>query len=73
MLLQSKNVLTRPWVILEIYTAITHGVPVVALNVQNAFPYSYPEALELLTHFDKEIEIANPGAAQLLQSFGVDP
>ena len=72
-LLQSKNVLTRPWVILEIYTAITHGVPVVALNVQNAFPYSYPEALELLNHFDEEIEIANPGAAQLLMSFGVDP
>ena len=33
-LLQTKSVLTRPWVILELYTAITHDVPIVALNVQ---------------------------------------
>ena len=72
-LLQSKSVLTRPWVILELYTAVTHGVPIVALNVQNSYAYNYGEALAFLTHFDKEIEIANPGAAQLLLSFDVDP
>ena len=33
-LLQTKSVLTRPWVILELYTAITHDVPIVALSVQ---------------------------------------
>jgi hypothetical protein len=72
-LLQSKSVLTRPWVILEIYTAITHGVPVVALNVQNANPYEYGAALDFLYRYDEEIEIGNPRAAQLLLLFGVDP
>ena len=72
-LLQTKNVLTRPWVILELYTAITHGVPLVALKVQNSYPYDYGEALEFLTHFDENIEIANPGAAQMLMGLGADP
>ena len=65
-ILQSKSVLTRPWVILEVYTAITHGVPIVALNVNNSYPYDYGSAINFLSHFDQEIEIANPGAAELL-------
>jgi hypothetical protein len=72
-LLQSKGVLTRPWVILELYTAITQGVPVVALNVQNAFRYDYGMALDFLCHFDREIELANPGAASMLMDHNVDP
>ena len=63
----------RPWVILEVYTAITHDVPIVALNVNNANPYDYGSAMDFLLHFDKEIEIANPGAAELLMKAGVDP
>ena len=35
-LLQSTNVLTRPWVILELYSAVAHGVPIVAMKVNNA-------------------------------------
>ena len=31
----------RPWVILELYTALTNHIPVVALNVNNAFAYDY--------------------------------
>jgi Mrp family chromosome partitioning ATPase len=72
-LLQSKGVLTRPWVILELYTALTNKVPIVALNVANAFPYDYSAAMEFLVHFDEEIDIANPGAAELLVENGVDP
>ena len=72
-LLQSKGVLTRPWVILELYTAITSGVPIVALNVQNSYPYDYAAAIDFLLHFDAEIELANPGAAQLLIDLNVDP
>ena len=72
-ILQSKSVLMRPWVILEVYTAITHDVPIVALNVNNANPYDYGSAMDFLLHFDKEIEIANPGAAELLMKAGVDP
>ena len=72
-ILQSRKVLTRPWVILELYTALTHDVPIVALNIQNAFRYDYSQALEFMMYFDQEIEIANPGAAQLLIEQGVDP
>ena len=72
-LLQSKSVLTRPWVILELHTALTHSVPIVALDVQNANPYDYAAALEFLLHFDSDIDIANPGAAQLLIDMGIDP
>jgi|MDSY01.2.fsa_nt_gb hypothetical protein len=72
-LLQSKGVLTRPWVIMELYTAITSGVPIVALNVQNANPYNYADAVEFLMHFDTHIEVANPGAAELLVDLGVEP
>ena len=32
-LLQTKGVLTRPWVILELYTALTNNVPIVCVNV----------------------------------------
>ena len=72
-ILQSKSVLMRPWVILEVYTAITHDVPIVALNVNNSYPYDYSSAMNFLLHFDQEIEIANPGAAELLMKAGVDP
>ena len=72
-ILQSKSVLTRPWVILELFTAITNDVPIVALNVHNTFPYDYGDAMHFLTWFDNEIEIANPGAAELLIEMGVDP
>ena len=72
-LLQTKSVLTRPWVIIELFTAITSGLPIVALNVQNANPYDYAAASDFLMHFDKDIDIANPGAAQLLIDMGIDP
>ena len=72
-LLQTKSVLERPWVILELHTAITHNVPIVAVNIANSYPYDYGVALDFLTNFDLDIEIANPGAAQLLIDNGVDP
>ena len=72
-LLQSKGVLTRPWVILELFTALTNNVPVVSLNVHTAFLYDYGTAMDFLLHFDEEIDIANPGAAELLIEQGVDP
>ena len=31
LLLQSKDVLTRPWCLIELYTAVTNNVPIVAL------------------------------------------
>jgi hypothetical protein len=58
---------------MELYTALTSGVPIVALNVQNANPYNYAAASDFLMHFDEQIDIVNPGAAQLLVDLGVEP
>lgn len=71
-LLQTKGVLARPWVILELYTALTNQVPVVALNVSNAFPYEYSEAAELLMHLDEDLDRLNSGATDMLREQGVD-
>ena len=51
-LLQSKGVLSRPWVIMELYTAITKGVPIVALNVLNAFSYIHGRFVEAYIAID---------------------
>ena len=45
----------------------------VSLNVHTAFLYDYGTAMDFLLHFDEEIDIANPGAAELLIEQGVDP
>ena len=39
--------------------ACTHGVPIVALNVQNANLYNYAAASNFLMNFDRDIDIAN--------------
>jgi hypothetical protein len=69
-LFQSKEVLTRPWVILELFTAITANVPIVTLNVQNAFPYDFEKARHFLLHFDEEID---GGASVILNENGAQP
>ena len=50
-LFQSKEVLQRPWCLLELYTAITEGVPIVALNCIGK-GYDFAEAAELLMHLE---------------------
>jgi hypothetical protein len=72
-LLQTAKVLERPWVILELYTAITNGVPIVALNIQNAFPYDFAQAVDFLENLEQRLEAANPGALKLLKDNDVDP
>ena len=70
-LLQSGEVLTRPWVLLELYTAVTNDVPIVALHVADR-NYDFHSALDLLEHLDTELDRRNPGAAEMLLDFGVD-
>ena len=60
--------------IIELYTAITNTVPIVSLNVKKEFcEYDYAAAERFLMFFDKEIDIANPGAALLLHENNIDP
>ena len=64
-LLQTKGVLTRPWCLVELYSAVKAGIPIVAVNVSGAFPYDYQLAAEVLNTLasptGKLCEL-NPGA-----------
>ena len=71
-LFQTAGVLTRPWGLLELYTAVTGGVPIVCLNVKGPNAYDYGDALSYMTHIDSELEVANPGAQKFMESNGVD-
>eukprot|EP00966_Prymnesium_polylepis_P169986 3929496-Prymnesium_polylepis.1 len=72
-LLLTENFLTRPWCLLEIYTAITHGIPIVALNVQGGHPYDYDQAARFLDTLDTSLEQVNRGAMQLLIEHRIEP
>ena len=67
-ILQSENVLERPYCLLEIYAAIEAGVPIVALNVIGK-GYDFARAVTLLTHLDhpSTMEASNPGASKLVE------
>ena len=66
--------------LLEIYTALRHHIPIVAVNVQGAIPYSFEEASKLLgapgssdgnesegARFERELESRNPGACAVIK------
>ena len=69
---QSRSVLERPYCLLELHTAVTAGVPIVAVNVRGGNEYSHADAEHLLRYLDTELEVRNPGASRLLQKHGVD-
>jgi hypothetical protein len=71
-IVQSAEVLQRPWCLLEIYEAIEAKVPIIAINVAGK-GYDFAEATNLLMHLDTELDSINPGACDLLRSEGVDP
>ena len=74
-IVQSANVLSRPYCLLELYTAITQGVPVVGVSLASgsaAHSYSFEESARFLTHLDSLLEHNNPGASNLLTQNGVD-
>jgi hypothetical protein len=75
-LLQTTNLLTRPWCLLEIYTALRNDVPIVTVAVKGAFVYSFEDALEMLGtadddssnySFADELNKRNAGAATVIQ------
>ena len=69
---QSRSVLERPYCLLELHTAVTAGVPIVAVNVRGGNEYSHADAEHLLRYLDTELEVRIPGASRLLQKHGVD-
>ena len=72
MLFQSRKVLERPWCILELYTAVMEGVPIVALNCTGK-GYDFGKAADLLLHLETKLAALNPSAIQVLRQNGLDP
>ena len=73
LLFLTKDLLTRPWCLLEIHAAITHGVPIVSVLVANQFRYSFGAAQTFIDGFEEELARHNPGASEVLLTHGVEP
>ena len=71
-LFQSRNVLERPWCLLELYTAVMENVPIVALNCAGK-GYDFGKAADLLLHLETKLSKLNPSAVQVLKQHGADP
>lgn len=73
-LVQSKGVLERPWCILEIMTAIEHGIPIIGISLTSGpFAYDFAATAAYLDALDTELEERNPGTSALLVDHGVQP
>ena len=73
-IIQSKHVLTRPFCLLELLTAIDHNVPIIGLcltGVGVRASYDYAEAQHFLTHLDTQLADI-PSAVSLLAENGHD-
>ena len=69
-LVQSLNVCSRPWCIMELVTAIESGVPIICLNLTSGVAaYDFAAASSLLRHLDTQLE--EEKRAQL-EALGVD-
>ena len=70
-LLQSSEVLRRPWCLVELHTAIDAGVPILAVTVASK-GYDFAQAGQLMLHLDTMLEAGNPGASEVLDEVDVD-
>ena len=70
--LQSEQVLQRPWCLLEIHAALEARVPIVSVNCLGK-GYDFAAASTFLRHLDTELDIVSPGALDLIRGEGVDP
>ena len=73
LLFQTKSVLQRPWCLLELYTAIQEGVPIVPLQIAGLtnYEYEFAAAQTLLENLEVELEKVNPGAGARIVEYGV--
>lgn len=72
-LIQSQNVLTRPYCLLELLTAIKEGVPIIGLCLGGVTAhYNFAEAQHFLTSLDSNLQHHSPDAVKLLAAHGYD-
>ena len=44
----TRDLLTRPWCLVELHAALTNDIPIVAVRVAGAFPYDFEDAQKFL-------------------------
>jgi len=72
-LLLTENVLTRPWCLVELYTALKHAVPVVTVEItKRGYGYDFGQAGPYLAGLPGTLEAANPGATEVIRGAGID-
>jgi len=74
-LVQTRKVLTRPYCILELLTAIESQIPIVCVTVggkPQELSYNFEEMTKLMMWMDTELEQWNPGAADVLRDHGYE-
>jgi len=72
-LLQTKSVLTRPFVLLEIFTALELKIPIITVNIsEEGHPgdgYDFEKAKAFLVDLETQLEAANPGAVECIKTY----
>ena len=48
LLFLTRDLLTRPWCLIEIHTALSNNVPIVAVRVGGSYPYSFSDSQRFL-------------------------
>jgi hypothetical protein len=74
LVLQTKDVLTRPFCLIEIYTAIKNNIPIVPVELIG-LGYDHAETINLVENtdsFEEKLEKRNPGAGKTLEGQGID-
>jgi hypothetical protein len=65
-LLATKDVLTRPYCLLELYEGHKHKLPIVVLQLDKG-GFDLTSAMELVSNIETELERVNPGALAQVQ------
>ena len=73
LLLGTTSVFTRPWVLIELFEAAQHHVPVVILTVKGAMPLDESSARATITNLEMELQRVNPdGLTEVRRHVGHD-
>jgi len=66
-LLATKNVLSRPWCLLELLETVRVGIPVVIIKIRNS-GFTFDAAHDFVANLEAEMETVNPSGLALLHA-----
>ncbi len=68
-LMYTKAILSRPWCLLEVATAVEYDVPIIVMRVANAFAGNIDEISTILDDLSGYLAKTNPMAEETLRAF----